>query len=60
MRIVWIVTEKCWGDVISITPEYSLVKYSQDGMDIEEMFENDDLIDVIELGVCYEFHEDLP
>ena len=60
MRIVWIVTEKCWGDVISITPEYSLVRYSQEGFDFEEMFENEDLIDVQELGVNYEFDEHLP
>ena len=60
MRIVWIVTEKCWGDVISVTPEYSLVRYSSEGFDFEEMFENDDLIDGQELGIDYEFHEDLP
>lgn len=60
MRIVWIVTEKCWGDVISMTPEYSLVKYSQEGFDFEEVFENEDLVDVNDLGIDYEFHENLP
>ena len=60
MRIVWIVTEKCWGNVSSITPEYSLVKYSKDGFDFEEMFENEDLIDVKDLGIDYEFNEYLP
>ena len=59
MRIVWINTEKCWGDVISMTPEYSLVRYSKNGFDHEEVFENDDLIDVIEMGVYYVHEEDV-
>jgi hypothetical protein len=60
MRIVWIVSEKCWGDVISMNVEYSLVRYSKDGFDIDEMIENHDLIDIKDLGVDYEFHEYLP
>ena len=59
MRIVWIVTEKSWGDVINMTPEYSLVKYSKDGFYFEEIFENEDLIDVQELGIDYELEEDI-
>lgn len=60
MRIVWIVPEKCWGEVLSMTLEYSLIRYNQNGFDIEEVFENHDLVDVKDLGIDYEFHEDLP
>lgn len=58
MRIVWIVPEKCWGDVISMNTEYCLVAYSKDGFDYEEIFESEDLIDVTELGIHYVYEED--
>ena len=59
MKLVWIVTEKCWGEIVNMVSEYSIVQYSKDGFDYEEMFENEDLIDVNEMGICYVYEEDI-
>jgi hypothetical protein len=59
MDLVWIIPEKCWGRVTNAFYQYSLVQYENDGLSIEELFDNDDLIDVRELGIEYESETDL-
>lgn len=54
MHLVWILSERCWGTIISMLSEHSLVQYDWNGTLIEEWHENDDLIDIAELGIEYE------
>jgi hypothetical protein len=54
MNLVWIESEKCWGKVIRHHANFCIVKYHKDGIDYEEIIENDDLTDVREMGIDYE------
>jgi len=57
MDFVWIDPEKCWGEVVKRYPLYSIVTYFKDGMLYEELFENEDLTDLSEMGIDYESDE---
>jgi hypothetical protein len=57
--MVWLVSEKCWGRVVRMTTHYSLVKYYHEGLDVEEWMENDEIIDVKDMGIDYELEEDI-
>jgi len=59
MSIVWIETEKCWGQVKNMMYGYSLISYNKYGFEIEEWFENDDLTDPSLMGIDYESDKDL-
>ena len=59
MHMVWLVSEKCWGRVVRMTTHYSLVKYYHEGLDVEEWMENDEIIDVKDMGIDYELEEDI-
>lgn len=54
MKMAWISSESFWVEVIKTMPEYSLIKYSENGWDFEEWIENDDLIYPHEMGIDYE------
>jgi hypothetical protein len=54
MGIVWIESERCWGEVVSRYFHFSLVSFFKDGMFHEEIIENDELIDLKDLGIDYE------
>jgi hypothetical protein len=54
MGLVWIESEKCWGRVVKYYTDFCMVKYNKDGLDHEEIIENEDLIDVKEMGIDYE------
>jgi hypothetical protein len=54
MNLVWIESEKCWGKVLKHHANFCIVKYHKDGIDYEEIIENDDLLDVKEMGIDYE------
>lgn len=55
MGLVWIESEKCWGKVIKYYLDFCVVKYHKDGIDYEEIIEKEDLTDVKEMGIDYEF-----
>lgn len=57
MGLVWIESEKCWGKVIKYYSDFSIVKYYKDGINYEEIIENEDLTDVREMGIDYESDE---
>ena len=59
MELVWIIEEKCWGNVIRIIPDHCLVRYQQYGHDVEEWFENDEVTDIRDMGIEYELEKDL-
>jgi hypothetical protein len=54
MSLVWIESEKCWGKVVKYYANFCLVKYHKDGIDYEEIIENEDLLDIKEMGIDYE------
>jgi hypothetical protein len=54
MKIVWIESERCWGQIIQQHVAFSLVSFFKDGLFHEEIIENEDLVDLKELGIDYE------
>lgn len=54
MGLIWIESEDCWGDVIEHYAHYSKVRFFKDGHLHEEIIENDDLVELKELGIDYE------
>ena len=54
MRIAWFINEKCWVDIVKMTPDFSLIKYASNGFDFEEWVENDDLVYPEDMGIDYE------
>lgn len=49
IELVWIESERCFGEVIKRNHAYSLVRFFNDGIDHEEFIENDDLIDLADM-----------
>lgn len=54
MEIVWIVSESCWGIVMSRYYGYVKVSYDSMGLQVEEIFEDSDVIDLREMGIDYD------
>lgn len=54
MSLVWIESEKCWGKVIKYYSGFCMVQFHKDGIDHEELIENEDLTDIKEMGINYE------
>lgn len=54
MGLIWIESESCWGEVVERHALYSKVKFFKDGHLHEEIIENDDLVELRELGIDYE------
>lgn len=57
MKLVWIPDEECWGCVIELSTYHCIVQYVKDGLDHEELFLIEDVIDAKELGIDYEIEE---
>jgi len=57
MELVWIESERCWGEVISRHAAFSLIAFYKDGNFHEELIEADDLVDLNEMGIDYESDE---
>lgn len=55
MEFIWIESEGCWGDILERHALYSRVRFYKNGHYYEEIIENDDLIELKELGIDYEF-----
>ena len=54
MNIVWIESENCWGEVLERHLSYSKIIFIKDGHSHEEYIENEDLINLQQLGIEYE------
>ena len=54
MKIVWIESERCWGEIVQKNVGFSIVSFFKDGLFHEEIIEDDDLVDLKELGIDYE------
>lgn len=54
MDHVWLVDEKIWAKLISNNAFYSIVRYTIDGVEYEEIVENDSFMTMEELGFPYE------
>jgi hypothetical protein len=54
MNIVWIESENCWGEVLERHLSHSKIIFIKDGHSHEEYIENEDLINLQQLGIEYE------
>ena len=58
MEIVWIISEKCWGTVATRGVDYCLISFFKDGFYHKEIFELDDIVEPVEMGIDYDFQEE--
>jgi hypothetical protein len=58
MEIVWIVSENCWGTVSVRGVDYCLISFFKDGFHHKEIFELDDIVEPVEMGIDYDFQEE--
>lgn len=54
MEKVWLLDENIWADVISNNTYYSVVRYILNGIEHEEIIENDSFLTMEEMGIGYE------
>lgn len=54
MELVWIESERCWGEIVKHYASFCIVSFYKDEMFHEEVIENDDLIDLRQMGIDYE------
>lgn len=59
MELVWIESEKCWGKVVQHHAIFSIVSFYKEGMFYQEIIENEDLINVKDMGIDYESEDNL-
>jgi len=57
MDNVWLIEEKIWAQIINHNAYYSTVRYTLDGIQYEEILENDSFMTMEELGFPYESYE---
>ena len=58
MEIVWIISEKCWGTVAIRGVDYCLISFFKEGFHHKEIFELDDIVEPVEMGIDYDFQEE--
>jgi len=51
---IWIESERCWGEVLKHNATFSIVKFYKNGMMYEEIIENEDLVNLLDMGIDYE------
>lgn len=54
MELIWIESERCWGEVIERHAAFCMVSFYKDGIFHEEVIEAEDLIDLRQMGIDYE------
>lgn len=57
MDDIWLTEYRIWAKLISHNAFYSVVRYILDGIEYEEMIENDAFMTMEELGFPYESYE---
>lgn len=57
MRYVWLIDDSVWAEVLSQHAFYIKVKYTLNGINYEEIVQNDDFLTMEELGIAYESYE---
>jgi hypothetical protein len=58
MEIVWIFSERCWGTVVTRGVDYCLISFFKEGFYHKEIFELDDIIEPIDMGIDYDFQKE--
>ena len=58
MEIVWVVSERCWANVITRGVGYCYVSFFKDGFYYEEMVETDDITEPEDMGIDYEYQKE--